>query len=193
MIERFNLKQALLGIGSAFVGIAGYVVGYFFFAMIFRFVAGAAKHEAFGDRYDAAFSVLCLIIVTLSGLARARNGGSHIGFDESNLHLPIDPVTGGAFATGLVVNRVTVPAYFIVEALLIGPLQLSAAVRRFRMRIPKTPGLESRLEALQREIEARPKRHPLSEYGYRAKDVLLLARMGRISFSRQKGTVFKCS
>jgi hypothetical protein len=192
VIERFNFKQVLLGFGSAFLGIAGYVAGYFFFAAILRFLARSLEYDEIGDHYGSLFSAFCLCIVTLSGAVRARNGKMHIGFDESDLHIPIEPVTGGAFTTGRAVSRITVPAFFIVEALLIGPLQLWAAVRRFRMRIPKTPGLELRLETLQKEIEARPKHHPLADYGDRAREVLLLARMGRIVFSRQKGTVSKC-
>lgn len=189
MIDQYNQRQVIRGITAALLSLIAYVVAFYFFKFAWLLITSSFSDTV--RSYDTAFAIACLGIVTVAGIRHGRTGKGHYGLEDSGLQVQIDADSGGAFFTELYANRVTTPAYLLSQVFLAGPLQLIKCMRCFRSRLEAQLGLENRLLELQKEVESRPKRHPLSEYLGRESDIFLLARMDRIAFSARKGTVFK--
>jgi hypothetical protein len=161
------------------------------FAFVFGFFVNALGYSEIAGDFDEVAAVVGLVLITVGGVLHGRSGQGHYGFEDSGMQVELEPVSGSAFMVQLYANRVTVPAYFLTQLFLAGPLQCLKAVACFKSSVKDESGLGARLLALQAEVDARPKRHRISEYPGRERELFLLARMGRIAFSPRKGTVFR--
>ncbi|MEM7144596.1 MAG: hypothetical protein AAF591_05645 [Verrucomicrobiota bacterium] len=171
------------GFGVIAYGLAGL---FFYFAL--RMVARQFDLEWSGA-VEWGVVLVGLLGLTISGWRKWLKGEGHDEYAETDLYFGLSTETSGAYVVEHYATRVTGPAYFLSQLFLAGPLQLLKGWARLRRLIPREAGLEGKLEALRREIEARGKWHSASEYSGRERELAYLVRMGLVDFSPRKGSV----
>ena len=188
MIRRHNAKQCVLAMIGVMVGVVIYVVTFWFFAFVIRWLGGQFQIASMRE-WAAASSVTVLVVLTISGWNRARAGLGGYGFGDSSFHLALDESRSGAWVVNESVNRVTGPAYLLSQFFLAGPLLILGAWQRLRTLVANEPGLENRLGELLSEIDRRRRWEPVETYSDRERELLSLIRMGRIAVRERDETL----
>jgi hypothetical protein len=187
MIFRYNSKEMVRAILCAAGSLFAYSVAFMFFS------AGPAiaAETFFGFKGRAilwdSLSLMCLLLVTLSGYRQWRQRGGFYGYHDYSFYLEMEPLTGGSAAVDPYVHRVTGPAYVMTQVCLAGPLLAFKAVSHLHNRILPEPGLEQSLAETLQELQRAQKWQGLGDHPSRRREILLLARMGKIDFSAAKG------
>lgn len=190
MIRRYNRREFLSGIGCGAASVFGYGCAYLFFRHVPEFVL-----KCFGVRMppmglEAATWVI-LIVITLSGYRTWKNSGGFSSYHDSGLYHELDLASGGAVATDFYAHRVTGTAYLLSQVFLAGPLMLLRAITHFRNRITPDELLDQALARTLAMLKGINKWQSLPDHPGLEREILLLARMGRIDFSSARGPRFK--
>lgn len=175
-----------MGTLSLLLSILAYALTAAFFYYGFNLVASSFDLDVPEWSYPA-FAAAMVIIVTIVGVIRHRQGMGHIGYDQ------IDPFAGKELCGGAShyvayeTMRFTGPAYVILGMALAGPFRMCAAISRFRSILPGDPGLERNLTELLDEVRRVDRWQDLSDYTHRSEEMTMLIRMGKVDFSPRKG------
>ena len=182
MIAAHNRRQLALAFLSALIGVACSMLAFVFFRFAARFVGTSIEWSGLVESSEiiAGIAVGALF---LSGYRLWRSGIGHTTFVDSSLNVNVEAVSGGAMMTGVYAQRVSVPAYFLSQVFLAGPLQLLGAYTKIRSRIPDEPGLEARLENLLATLIEKDKWESLTDYPQQLEELNHLIRMGKLQYS----------
>lgn len=186
MVSWYNNRQAILGVLSLSLSIVAYAATAAFFYYGFNLVTSAFDLEL-PDWSNLAFAGGMVVLVTIVGLIRQRQGVGYIGYDQ------IDPFAGKELGGGAAYHmayetmRFTGPAFVILQIALAGPFQFCGAVSRFRSILPGDPGLERDLTELLEDVRRIDRWQDLSDYDDRSEEMTILIRMGKVDFSPRKG------
>lgn len=190
MIRKYNANQTWACILCIPAGIAGYVCAWLFFRYVPEFAL-----RCFGFQPTAVWlnssAALILLVISFSGFRRWKCGMGFSGYHESSLYHNFEAVSGGAVAMDFYAHRVTGPAFLLSQLFLAGPLMMLRSFQHFKNRIPGNESLENSLAETLTLLKTINKWQSLSEHPGRERDILLLARIGRIDFSSARGPRFK--
>ena len=134
-------------------------------------------------------AALGTLIVLVVGYRRWKDGQGHYGFEDSGIHVQLEPVSGGAFMTQLYAQRVTAPAYLFGQLFLAAPMQALKAKQLIATRIPVMHGLGERLNVLLGEMTQVGKWQDAAVYEDRWTELRYLVHMGKVEYSDKKGRV----
>lgn len=186
MILRFNVLQAILGIGCLVGSFLGYGAAYLFFRHVPAFIAGSFHYKLPASAY-AGFSVFILLILTYSGYRLWKTRGGFYGYHESALYHDLGEDSAGSTVVDFYAHRVTGPAYMLGQLFAAGPLLALRGAGYFRNLIGTEHGLEQRLESVLAELRRINKWQGFRDHPENQREITLLARMKKIDFSIVKG------
>lgn len=192
MIRKYNFQQTAAGILRIPAGIAAYGCAWLFFRHTPEYALRGFGFQPTPFWMNLS-SALILLVISYSGYRGWKNGQGFSAYHESGLYHNIDPVSGGAVAMDFYAHRVTGPAYLLGQLFLAGPLMLLGSVQHFRNRIPASDSLEASLAETLALLQSINKWQSLSDHPGKERDILLLAKIGRIDFSTARGPRFKAS
>lgn len=190
MIRRYNRREFWSAIGCCAASVFGYGCAYLFFRHVPEFVL-----KCFGVRMAPmgleTITWVILSVVTLSGYRTWKNSGGFSSYYDSGLYHELDLSSGGAVATDFYAHRVTGTAYLLSQVFLAGPLMLLRAITHLKNRITPDESLDRALAGTLSLLEGINKWQSLSDHPGLEREILLLAKMGRIDFSNARGPRFK--
>lgn len=192
MIRQYNRREFLVGVGCVVASFLGYGCAYLFFRHVPEFVLKCFGIRAAPIGLEVATFVI-LILVTLSGYRTWKRTGGFTSYYESGLYHELDLSTGGAVATDFYAHRVTGTAYVLSQVFLAGPLMLLRAITRFKNRITPDEALDQALARTLSMLKGIHKWQSLTDHPGFEREILLLAKMGRIDFSTARGPRFKAA
>lgn len=186
MVSRYNNRQVILGTLSLLLSILAYAVTAAFFYYGFNLVTSSFDLDL-PERSNLAFASVMVIIVTIVGVIRRRQGMGYIGCDQIDPFAGRELCGGASYYVAYETMRFTGPAFVILQIALAGPFQMGAALSRFGSILPGDPGLERNLNELLEEVRRVDRWQDLSDYADRSEEMTILIRMGKVNFSPRKG------
>lgn len=190
MIRKYNLSQTVMGIACIPAGMIGYACAWLFFRHLPGYALRCFGFHPGTDWLNLA-AALILVAISASGYRLWRNGGGFSSYHESGLYHNLDPVSGGGLAMDFYAHRVTGPAFLLGQLFLAGPLMILRALQHFKNRIAPDESLENSLRETLTLLQSINKWQSLSDHPGRERDILVLAKIGRIDFSTARGPRFK--
>jgi hypothetical protein len=188
VIAGYNRKELLLAILCAFGSVGAYAVGYLFFEFAFSFAVreyGSPNLASHAREVSAAI----LVLISISGYGTWRSRGGFFSYFDSGLYHNLHQANAGGTVLDFYAHRVTGPAYLLSQVFLGAPLLALQSLIHLRNRVSGDGQLEERLRAALEKVQQANKWQSLAAYLDSEKEILLLAKMGKIDFSPSKGTV----
>ena len=186
LIPRYNRSQII----KAVLYLAGGSICYLLTWLFFRhFPPYIARKLANGmeDGTATIVAILCMAAVTANGYRTWRMGGGLQNYFESGFFARLEESTGGAVIMNRHIARVTNTAFVVSQTALAGPLLVLRAWAAMRSRIIDRENLETRLQQTLEALREAGRWQALEDHEDNQEVILLLARMGHLYFSENRG------
>lgn len=188
MIRRYNRYQIVMGILAILGGLLCCFLAYLFF----RYVPAWSLTE-FGFEVTEGRAVMMgwvgVIVLFSSGYSVWLKGGGLTSFGESALYFEslAQGDTGGGYAVGRELGKVTGTSHALSQLFLAGPLMLFNAATRFANLIPVSAELEGRMSTVLEGLRSANKWQGLEEHEGWEKEIRYLAQVGAVDFGVPRG------
>ena len=188
VIERFNRLHVVKAVVAMICSVLALIctVAFFYWGPLFVMYNLGVENRS---QYAWGCAALGTLIVLMVGYRRWKGGQGYYGFEDSGIHVQLEPVSGGTFMTQIYAQRITTPAYLFGQLFLAAPMQALKAKQLIAGRVPVEHGLEEPLTLLLEEMQYVGKWQDATVYEDRWTELRYLIHMGKVEYSAKKGRV----